>query len=115
MAGNNRTIGRQTDLQSGGKSPESVATVEGKTLKASDFVTRVRHRKDLKSDGESSTASANGGTKDRKIVRFLIKKASAVNKRIGSQKVLQSGNENLKTAATTENKAKQLPISTGFK
>ena len=53
MAGNNRMIDRRTDLQSGGKSPESAATAEGKNLKASDFVTRVGRREDLKSDGES--------------------------------------------------------------
>ena len=63
MAGNNWTIGRRTDLQSGGESPESATMVEGKTLKASDFVTRVGRRKDLKSDGESSTASAKAGRK----------------------------------------------------
>ena len=53
MAGNDRMIGHQTDLQLGGEIPGLGATAEGKTLKASDFVTRVGRREDLKSDGES--------------------------------------------------------------
>ena len=61
MAGNNQMIVRRTDLRSGGESLESAATAEGKTLKASDFVTRVGRRKDLKSDGEISTASTTAG------------------------------------------------------
>ena len=60
MAGKNRTIGRRMDFQSGGENSELAATAEEKIPKASDFVTRVGRRKDLKSENESPTPSAMG-------------------------------------------------------
>ena len=61
MAGKkNRLIGRWMVLQSGGENSKPSATAAAKNLKASDFVTRVGRRKDLKSENESPTPSTTG-------------------------------------------------------